>query len=139
MTHSQMYLFTRLDAVKDVLYGFIPVFSTIVLILVIAAIVIWVAAIEDRRRETPEESDSRRSLASLYIRKCVYTSIPFMVFLLFCIIGHALVPTQKEAAAIYLVPKIVNNDRVQDIGDTGMELIEGKMKEWLKDLKKNSK
>ena len=50
----------------------------------------------------------------------------------------ALISTQKEAAAIYLVLKRVNNERLQNMAGTGMDIVELKFTEWVEDLKKQA-
>jgi predicted membrane protein len=45
-----------------------------------------------------------------------------------------LTPTTKEAAAIYLVPKIANNEQVQKLPDNAMKLLNGKLEEWVSDF-----
>jgi len=45
-----------------------------------------------------------------------------------------MIPTTKEAAAIYLIPKIVNNEQVQKIPDNAMKLLNTKMEAWIADM-----
>lgn len=49
--------------------------------------------------------------------------------------AFVVIPSSNTLSAMLLLPKIVDNPRVSDIGNTGMELIETKMQEWLKDMK----
>lgn len=44
------------------------------------------------------------------------------------------VPSSKTLAAMYLVPKIVNNEKVQDITGKAANVFELKLDEWIKDL-----
>jgi len=55
-------------------------------------------------------------------------------FILFLISGAVLIPTQKEAAAILLVPKIVNNEKILNIADGSLPLVELKLREWASDV-----
>lgn len=48
-------------------------------------------------------------------------------------------PTTKEAAVIYLVPTIINNEKVQSIGSNSLEILEKYTQEWLKELTKKEK
>lgn len=56
-----------------------------------------------------------------------------MMFLAFALmlIGCAFIPSTKEMAAIIVLPKIVNNEKVQDAGNKLFDLAV----EWLEDLK----
>ena len=47
-----------------------------------------------------------------------------------------LVPTQKEMAAIIVVPAIVNNEQIQKIGKNGLDLT-AMATEYLKDVLEN--
>ena len=60
--------------------------------------------------------------------------------LLFATSGAILIPTQKEAAAIYLIPKIANSEQVSSVTNDAYSIIRLKLKEYLNDIsKKKSK
>jgi hypothetical protein len=40
-------------------------------------------------------------------------------------------PTLKEAAVIYLLPKVVNNEQVQELPENALKLLNGKMNQWM--------
>ncbi len=42
-------------------------------------------------------------------------------------------PTTKEAVAIYVIPKVVNNEQVQSIPDNLSKLFNVKLEEWVND------
>jgi len=46
-------------------------------------------------------------------------------------------PSTKQMCSIYLIPQIVNNERVQNIGDKSLTVIENKFEEWLNETIKN--
>jgi hypothetical protein len=54
-------------------------------------------------------------------------------------IGGSLIPSTKEAAAIYLLPKIVNNEKVQKLPENFTNLLNAKMEEWIGDTLKEKK
>jgi hypothetical protein len=56
-----------------------------------------------------------------------------IVTLLICIVMAIFIPSTKELAAIYLIPKIVNNEQVQQVPDAALKLLNLKMEEWIKD------
>jgi len=45
-----------------------------------------------------------------------------------------LLPSSKEFAAIYLIPKIANNEQVQKIPDNALKLLNGNMEQWLSEM-----
>ena len=53
----------------------------------------------------------------------------------------ALCPSTKEMAAIYLIPKIANNQHIQQIPDKALTVLEKYLDEWIKDqlVKKGEK
>lgn len=60
------------------------------------------------------------------------------VFIITSLIG-LMVPTSKEAAAIYLIPKIVNNEQVQKVPENALKLLNTKMEQWINDMGKEDK
>ncbi len=54
-----------------------------------------------------------------------------------CLVISILVPTQKEAAAIYLIPKIVNNEQIQDISKNSLNLLNNTLAEYLDNITQN--
>jgi hypothetical protein len=43
------------------------------------------------------------------------------------------VPNTKEAAVIWLLPKIVNNEQVQEVPNKALKLLNKRMDEWLEE------
>jgi len=56
-----------------------------------------------------------------------------LVFIL-SLLSFILIPSTKEAVAIYMVPKIANNEQVQKLPDNAMKFLNGKFKEWINDM-----
>ena len=46
------------------------------------------------------------------------------------------IPSTKEYVAIYLIPKIVNNEQVQQIPEKAMNILNSKLNEWITDQHK---
>jgi len=57
--------------------------------------------------------------------------IPILLFLL-----AILTPNLKEMAAIYLIPKVVNNEQVQQIPQKGLELLELQLNKWIEGVRR---
>ena len=60
---------------------------------------------------------------------------PFISLMVFAFLSVA-IPTTNQFAAIYLLPKIANNEQVQKLPDNAMKLLNGKMEEWINDIGK---
>ena len=43
------------------------------------------------------------------------------------------VPTTEEAAVIWLLPKVINNEQVQQVPEKALKLLNQKMDKWLED------
>jgi len=52
---------------------------------------------------------------------------------------NTLTPNSKGLAAIYLVPKFVTNERVQQLPDKALDMLNLKMDQWVNDLKAGEK
>ena len=65
-----------------------------------------------------------------YFKLCL--SVPILVFSVwvFSIIGAVFTPTTKQMIAIITIPKIVNNEQIQEMPDNALRLINQKLKEW---------
>jgi hypothetical protein len=48
-------------------------------------------------------------------------------------------PSTKDIAAIYLMPKIVNNEHVKNLPDKTLTILEKKLDEWIKDQTEEKK
>jgi hypothetical protein len=73
-----------------------------------------------------EEDGVRKSMNSI-IKKCTVSLI------LLCTLS-TFIPSTKEAIAIYAIPKIANNEKLQIITKNGAELISLKLKEWIDEM-----
>ena len=115
MSYFQVYLFTRLDAILAVF--------VVGLICMAIAISIWIviSAVE-------EEWES-------FKRWGRWVVAAFLFFLS----GAVLITTQKEAAAIYLIPKITNSEDVKGISSDMLSVLKLKLSAYLDALegKKN--
>lgn len=57
----------------------------------------------------------------------------FLITFLCSVVG-TFCPSTKEAVAIYMIPKIVNNEQVQKLPDNAMKFLNGKFEEWINDM-----
>ena len=126
ITSMQMYWLLQLDSLKSLLEAAGYLGGIIILVSLFAALTTI---------DIAEDS---------FIKKCFkmakITAIPTLIF--FAI--NAFLPSTKRMAAIIVVPAIVNNQKVQDIGnktlDVGNELLDltkQYLEESIKEGKKN--
>lgn len=122
ITSWDIYLITRLD----VLNAFI--IFTIGLLLVTGAIYFIVKAVTIA--ETYDD-DEKSNLQKTYTQNLSKFS---MILILISFIS-VLLPSTKEAIAIYMVPKIVNNEQIQKLPDNTLKLFNTKLEQWIKEIK----
>jgi hypothetical protein len=116
-----MYLFTRLDSLCTVLC-----ITAFLLIAVLIALIVSYGV---------SKMDCDDDFAGKCLQGFKKTLLPAVVFALLAVA----VPTQKEAAAIYLIPKLVNNEQVQDIAGKSLDILTLKLNEWVADLTPSEK
>ena len=123
ITPWAIYWITRLDSILNFFKSFTFVISFIFVIFFITGMVHWGMGISD------DNKDDKK-----FGKKFLKLSIIISPFLLFCIFGIIFTPSTKEIIAIYAVPKMVNNEDVQQIPANFAKLINGKLQEWMKDV-----
>jgi len=92
-------------------------------ILSIVGVIVWAIAVTPPKCHGDDEAKT--------IAKCVLKfALPiFFVGLLIV----TFIPNTKEIAAIYLIPKIVNNEEVKAVPDNALKLLNLKMEEWIEE------
>lgn len=110
MTWFQMYMFTRLDSIHVAL----TIGCFILGLLILFAPPIIDIADFDGRNWAEEKAKKARLLKKA-------ETILISLFVIFGGLKIA-IPTQKEMAAIIVVPAIVNNEQIQQIGKNGLDL-----------------
>ena len=108
ITSFQLYLILMLDGVRVVT-------TTIAVILaLITCVIAGISVDSDLRYECRE-----------WARKQLKCLIP--VFVLSLLLA-TFIPNTKQAATIFLAPKILNNEKIQDIGQNGLDLANNLLK-----------
>ena len=119
MSHTFIYLFTRLESFHGLMGGLIVLSIVSIVGLNICFFLIqdkYIFGEEIKKKYLPE------------ITKWIKTSI---VLLVLCTIFSITIPTTKEAAVIYLLPKVVNNEQCQQIPINFTKLLNTKMETWI--------
>jgi hypothetical protein len=120
ITSSQIYWLTRLDAIKDTACGFL--FLGILVLMGGTIIMCFCLAWKDNEYYTDE-------LKTLRKFKWIFWLGFFLV--VFCSSILLFLPTTKEMAAIWIAPKIINNEKVQQLPNNAVDFAN----EWLKSFK----
>jgi len=119
MTGWEVYWLTRLN----MLHSTFQLIASMGITLGVITLVAWVLF---REHEEFGETD----FATIICRKLtLWLLLPGVVALM----GFLFVPTLKDAAAIYLIPPIVNNEDVQEIPADAAKLLHNKLNEWIDD------
>lgn len=70
-----------------------------------------------------EENRRKKKLATFFCCSCLIVTLT-----------AALIPSTRLAAAMYLVPAVVNNENVKAIGDNSLEALRLLTEDWLREL-----
>lgn len=116
MTWFDVYLFTRLDALC-----FACQLGAMLTGLGVATALFMSAVFHDDYDEKFRvlAKQGRRILIPLF---CVFAGLSLFT------------PNTKEFAAIYLIPKIANNEQVQQISENAMKLLNMKFQAWIEEM-----
>lgn len=117
ITPMQIYWLTRLDHVHAVL-------AVTFVLLVLSTIGILIAGGVMQDCAFTEETNKR---GKKFVGKTPFMAAAFVVTLLV----DALIPATREMAAILIVPRIVNNEKVQTVGNQLYDLAV----EWMEELR----
>ncbi len=118
MEWYHIYLFTRIDYVV----GCIDIFMTLAVLGLIILACFYPLYYDE---------EEHRTLA--------YKIAKYLVIVFIITIGfRTVIPTQTEVAAIYLVPKIINNESVQKIPENMAKLLEVKLNQWIEETTKEN-
>lgn len=110
MTWFQMYLFTRLDSIHGALIFGCAILGSLILF---APPFIGLSGFDKPNWEEEKAKKAR------LLKKA--ETILISLFVIFGVLKIA-IPTQKEMAAIIVVPAIVNNEQIQQLGKNGLDL-----------------
>lgn len=124
MSPFVIYLIIKLNALQGLFTGF--------------AIVSGIATIMAAFISGVDYTESRKDEAVFWNKigkRTIKAAIPVCIV---CTILEAITPSTKEAAAIYLIPKVVNNESVQNISANTLHLLEEYTAELLTEMKKET-
>lgn len=124
ITAWDIYWITRLDGL-NLFMGLIAGFSlTGALVLLIVRVMASDAYFEYEKK-----------ICKQWFRPFTAVTIMGVVFMAISIF----IPTTKEVAAIYMIPKIVNNEKIQKLPDNAVNFLNKKFEEWIDGMVKKEK
>lgn len=118
-----MYWFTRLDAIN----GLFHIFAVLGFIALFGIGFIFGLSSAMEGKDYFKKFKLWRWMISLTILATIGS------------IGMVLTPTTKEAATIFLVPAIANNEQVQKVPKNALNVLNEKLEQYLEDLKGTEK
>lgn len=119
ITSWDIYWITRMDSLND----FFSIFGIGSLVFFLA-LLSWSGPLAI---DGVYDSNKREEYWRLY-RKSMIWGVSFGVIFTFL---SLFIPTTKEVAAIYIIPKVANNEQVQKLPDNAMKLLNAKFDQWV--------
>ena len=118
MSYTFIYFFTRLDSFNSLIKNliFISFLSIIGLIILFFL---------------EQDSYVDGEIKNIYSPKIIVWIKKIAVLLILCTIFSVTIPTTKEAAVIYLLPKVIKNEQCQQIPTNFVKFLNLKMEKWL--------
>lgn len=123
ITQTQMYWLVKLDDMRGVITGIMWLPISVAIIIGILAISALLASIDDPMEKKKEILEG--------VWKCGVWCASLIVVAVVIHIAGAFVPSTKQMAAIIVVPKIANSEKVQTVGNQLYDLAV----EWMNELK----
>jgi len=114
ITGWDIYWITRLDAIKGLIVGFLTITILIMIVLAVIVYICW------------DEFNEVRPL-----KRTIKIITPLIIFFG---LSLAFIPSTKEYAAIWLIPKVANNEQVQKVPDQVLRLLNLKVEQWINDM-----
>lgn len=123
LTWWQVYLLTRIDNIS-ILLMLPTIFSGVAALIL--TIMMCVAHVDEW---THENSYNK---IKFWLKRSI---IVFIMGLTLC----SAMPSTKEVAAIYFLPKIVNNEHVQNLPGEAVKLLDTQFKKWISEFTEKEK
>jgi hypothetical protein len=137
MSYLMMYLFTRIDFVHELLGVFTALgWIAIALFILIGCICFFLYSVGDDQDRKGILNFYKNSNSIVNLKKAFIMTLIAALFFTFL---YGAVPNMKEAAVIYLVPKIMNNENIKEMPNNFAEMLNEKIKEWTDDAIKYKK
>jgi hypothetical protein len=116
-----IYFISIADNIRDVI-TVVSVFSVLIGIVGLTGYIVCLCSDDDCAENIPI---FRKILKSCIVAICISSLMSIVV------------PSSKSLAAIIIIPKIVNNEKVQDITDNTLNILQSLTVKWVNDLNSN--
>jgi TRAP-type C4-dicarboxylate transport system permease large subunit len=126
MNSFDLYLITRLDTIKELYLA----------LAIISGIIIFVLILLGFRQAVVENDKFEEAKWKEYWKNSKKRLRLLILFFSIGILADTLTPTTTEAVVIYLVPKLVNNEKIRELPNNALDLVNEWMKKQVQDLKK---
>ena len=140
ITPAQMYWLVKLDDIRSIIEGLHCLPILMIVYSLIGAIVFTImyffagnGTFEMFSGKTNEEFQNIRETLWKWRGTCMKLGILSVVFTVVISLASILIPSTKQMAAIMIVPRIANSEKVQTIGNKVYDLAV----EWMEELKPN--
>jgi hypothetical protein len=137
ITESNIYWFTRLDK----LIHFIDVFSFLLTVLsvlaIIGIIILYMIMKANAHYNYDNHVDSDYATAKSIFDVLRFPAICLVVCAFICNFMLVFVPTQKEYAAMYVIPKITTEQNMDKLKSISTDMFDAACK-WVKSISKES-
>jgi len=133
-----MYFIVKLDSIVYCLHSCYISFYLLSVICIVGIIIFLVRKDECSKLEEKKQKEEidwcNNKISRCY--KCLKT---FFILAIAVEILYSFIPTTKEMAAIYIIPKVANSQFVNETFPNELKEIYGMSKDWMKDYLKTNK
>lgn len=132
MSHWLLYLITRIDSLKATLYALSAISWIALVLFIIASIGIFLVYCSGNTKDKDGIITFMREVRT-------YISVKKLAICLVCstILFHTsylALPSLKQVAVIYTVPKLLNNEEVAKLPDNIARLFNAKAEAWIEEV-----
>jgi TRAP-type C4-dicarboxylate transport system permease large subunit len=128
----QLYMIIKLDSIVEIFHGFSVLFGMMCFLLPV--FMFFTLLFKDQSYDKEEIATANKCMT--YFIKWFKRAVLWCAI---CIVVGNFVPTTKEMAAIYVIPKVANSQFVNETFPNELKEIYGMSKDWMKDFLKTQK
>lgn len=135
-----IYWFIKLDAIINIMggLGFVSIMTCIIVLCAVVFIAAIRADISPGYYLNKEQADAKIEKLTKYLNYWTKLFKRLIIFPFIFIILSNMLPTTKEMAVIYVIPKIANSNFVNETLPNEMKDIYIMAKEWMKETLKTT-
>lgn len=133
-----IYLVGTVNEIADAVIGigFLFLLLGLIKFLIILATTDWETDTYSFKDLSKDEQARRLTQKGISLKKLIKNAIIFPVIATLFFISGNLIPSSSTLAAMYLLPKLAQNQQLQQIPDKALTLLNDKLEEWIKQTQK---